>query len=255
MTLLALAGVAKADEVDAVGTLGIVHHGEWYGDATSTHADGSDAIAIIPGARIAFGTYAFIDLRLPVGYGVQPEAFALGNATAAIGLLPAHHRLTAIALRFGGPTSPRMGQGMQTALALALPRNGDPELFLPHTTSVELVADWRWRGDQSWIQAEAGIAGWWEPSPVGFVPVLRATAAGGVNVESWLDLTASFITRSYVLDDRASEDFVHTLALGAIIHDGYGEHGQITLRLEVPIDASARDENRFLVGLELRGAR
>ncbi|MFT3692005.1 MAG: hypothetical protein QM831_02605 [Kofleriaceae bacterium] len=239
-------------DVDAIGTLGIAQHSEWYGDATYTHADGSDALAIIPGARIAMGTFAFIDVRVPVGYGFQPGAFALGNATAAIGVLPEHHRLSAIALRFAGPTSPRMGDGMQTALALALPRNGDPELFLPHTTSVELVADWRWRGDKSWIQAEGGIAGWWEPSPTGFVPVLRATVAGGVQVERWLDLTASFITRSYVLDDKATEDFVHTLALGATVHD---DHGQITLRLEVPIDDSARDENRFLVGLEFRGAR
>ncbi|HEY0251044.1 MAG TPA: hypothetical protein VGC41_05930 [Kofleriaceae bacterium] len=243
---------AYADDVDAVGTLGIVRHREWYGDATYTHADGSDAVGVIAGARLAIGDVAFIDVRVPIGYGIQPSAFALGNATAAIGLLPAHHRLSAIALRFAGPTSPRMGDGMTTALALALPRNGDPELFLPHTTSAELVADWRWRGDTSWLQAEAGIAGWWEPSPIGFLPVLRATAAGGVQVERWLDLTASFITRSFVLDRDATEDFVHTLALGAIVHD---DRGQITLRLEVPIDDSARDSNRFLVGLEFRGAR
>ena len=39
-------------------------------------------------------------------------------------------------------------------------------------------------------------------------------------------------------------------AWAIVAHD---DRGQVTLRLEVPIDDSARNVNRFVVGLELRG--
>jgi hypothetical protein len=238
------------DTVDGIGVLGIVRHAELYGDATYEHADGSDAIALVPGARIAIGDVAFLEGRIPLGYGLQPGALALGNVTVALGLLPAHQRLVALALRVAGPTSPRLGDGMTTAIALAAPRLADPELFLPHTSSAELVADWRWRGDTTWVQAELGLAGWWEPSPTRYLTVLRATAAGGVHVDRHLELTASFVTRSFLLTDKKTENFVHSLMLGVVAHD---DRGQVTLRLEVPIDDSARNVNRFVVGLEFRG--
>ena len=65
-TLLA-ARTAHADDhgpdaVDGIGVLGIARHAELYGDATYEHADGSDAIALVPGARIAIG-----DARVPRG--------------------------------------------------------------------------------------------------------------------------------------------------------------------------------------------
>jgi hypothetical protein len=252
---LLVARTAHADDhgpdvVDGIGVLGVVRHAELYGDATYEHADGSDAIALVPGARIAIGDVAFLEGRIPLGYGLQPGALALGNVTVALGLLPAHQRLVALALRVAGPTSPRLGDGMTTAIALAAPRLADPELFLPHTTSAELVADWRWRGDATWVQAEVGIAGWWEPSPTRYLTVLRATAAGGVHVDRHLELTASFVTRSFLLTDKKTENFVHSLMLGVVAHD---DRGQVTLRLEVPIDDSARNVNRFVVGLEFRG--
>ena len=137
---------------------------------------------------------------------------------------------------------------MTTASALAAPRLADPELWLAHTTSAELVADWRWRGDATWVQAEVGLAGWWQLS--GYSTVARASVAGGVRVAPWLDLSASFVTRSYVFTHNPGEEFVHSLMLGMIAHNA---RGQLALRLEVPIDASARNSNRFVVGLELRG--
>jgi hypothetical protein len=237
--------------VDAIGMLGIAHHAEWFADATYEHADGSDAIALVPGARIAIGEIGFLEARIPLGYGLQPSALALGNATVAVGILPAHERLVGLAFRLAGPTSPRLGDGQMTALALAQPRLAEPELFLPHTTSTELVADWRWRGDATWVQAEAGLAGWWEPSPTGYLTVIRASLAGGVKVDPRLDLTASFVTRSYLLTDKKTENFVHSLMLGIAVHD---TRYQATLRLEVPIDDSARNVNRFVVGLEVRAA-
>jgi len=233
-------------DVDAIGTLGIARHTELFGDATYEHADNSDAIALVPGGRLAIGDLGFVEGRVPLGYGLQPGAFAFGNVTLAGGLLPTHHRLVALALRISAPTSPSTGDGMMSVLALSAPRLADPELFLSHTTSAEVVADWRWRGDSSWVQVETGAAGWWQPGD--FLPVLRATAAGGVHVEHWLELTASFVTRVRI--EHAPEHFVHSLMLGIVAHDS---HGQATLRLEVPIDASARDVNRFVVGLELRG--
>lgn len=237
-------------DVDGLGVLAIARHADLFADATYEHADGSDAIGLAPGARIRVGAIGFLEGTLPLAYGFQPGAPALGNVTVGGGLLPREMRLVGIALRIAAPTSPELGNGMTAVAALATPRIADPELYLPHTTSAELVADWRWRGDASWVQAEVGAAGWWQPSAK-WLPVLRATAAGGVHVEPWLDLTASFVTRSFVLaSDHQPENFVHTLMLGLIGHD---ERGQIAIRLEVPVDDRARNANRFVVGLEFRG--
>jgi hypothetical protein len=85
---------------------------------------------------------------------------------------------------------------------------------------------------------------------VKWLPVLRGTVAGGVHVERWLDLTASFVTRSFVLASDQPESFVHSLMLGMI---GRTARGQVAVRLEVPVDDRARDANRFVVGLEFRG--
>jgi hypothetical protein len=235
--------------IDGVGVLAIARHADLFVNTTYEHADGSDAIALVPGARIRVGAIGFLEGELPVGYGFQPGAAVLGNVTVGGGLLPLDSRLAGIALRIAAPTSPTLGAGMTTAAALATPRIADPELFLPHTTSVELVADWRWRGDASWVQAELGVAGWWQPSPAKFLPVLRATVAGGVHVERWLDLTASFVTRVFAASEQP-ENFVHSLMLGMI---GRSARGQVTIRLEVPVDDRARNANRFVVGLEFRG--
>ena len=237
-------------DLDGIGILAIARHADVFADATYEHADGSDAIALAPGARIRVGAIGFLEGELPLGYGFQPGAGALGNVTVGGGLLPLDSHLVGLALRIAGPTSPKLGNGMATVAALATPRIADPELFLPHTTSAELVADWRWRGDASWVQAEVGVAGWWQPSPLKFLPVLRATAAGGVHVAPWLDLTASFVTRSFVLASDQPENFVHSLMLGMI---GRTSRGQVAIRLEVPVDDRARNANRFVVGLELRG--
>jgi hypothetical protein len=236
-------------DVDGIGVLAIARHADLFADATYEHADGSDAIGLAAGARIHVGAIGFLEGELPIGYGVQPGAAALGNVMVGGGLLPIESRLVGLALRIAAPTSPTLGNGMTTVAALATPRIADPELFLPHTTSAELVADWRWRGDASWVQAELGVAGWWQPSTK-FLPVLRATAAGGVHVEPWLDLTASFVTRSFVLARDQPENFVHSLILGMI---GRSSRGQVAIRLEVPVDDHARDANRFVVGLEFRG--
>ncbi|MEP6864636.1 MAG: hypothetical protein ABJE66_28705 [Deltaproteobacteria bacterium] len=236
--------------IDGIGVLAIARHADLFVDATYEHADGSDALSLTPGARIRVGAIGFLEGELPVGYGFQPGAAVLGNVMVGGGVLPLESRLVGIALRIAAPTSPTLGAGMTTASALATPRIADPELFLPHTTSAEIVADWRWRGDSSWVQAELGVAGWWQPSPAKFLPVLRATAAGGVHVESWLDLTASFVTRSFVLASDQPESFVHSLMLGMI---GRTPRGQVAVRLEVPVDDRAREANRFVVGLEFRG--
>lgn len=245
---LLVAREARAEDVDGLGVLAIDSPKELFVDAAFEHADGADEVALVPGARIRIGTVGFLEGRLPVGYGIQPGEAVLGNVMTGLGILPRDHRLVGLAVRFTAPSSPRLGDGMTTVAALAAPRLADPELFLPHTTSAELVADWRWRGDTSWVQAEGGVAGWWQPSPLGFATVLRASAAGGVRVEPWLDLAASFVTRVYV-EDRP-EHFVHSLLLGIVAHDA---RGQIAIRLEVPIDDRARDANRFLAGLEFRG--
>jgi hypothetical protein len=235
-------------DVDGFGVLAIARAQEAAVDATFTHEDGRDALAVVPRVRLAIGAHAFFEGQLPVGWGKQANAFALGNVTVSGGLLPATSRLVAIALRISAPTSPSVGAGMMTAAALATPRIADPELFLVHTTAAELVADWRWRGDASWVQVETGAAAWWTPAE--YETVLRASVAGGVRVDTWLDLSASFVTRSFLLVRHAPEDFVHALTLGIIAHH---RRGQLAVRLEVPIDAAARDDNRFLVGLELRG--
>ncbi|MEO8548469.1 MAG: hypothetical protein ABI678_00775, partial [Kofleriaceae bacterium] len=178
---LLVAREARA-EVDGLGVLAIESPQELFGDVAFELADGADAVALVPGARIRIGTLGFLEGRLPVGYGIQPGAAVLGNVMVGIGLLPREARLVGLALRFTGPTSPRVGDGMTTVAALAAPRLADPEVFLAHTTSAELVADWRWRGATSWVQVEGGVAGWWQPGPLGFTTVLRVTAAGGVQV-------------------------------------------------------------------------
>src|SRR5262249_22753733 len=80
--------------------------------------------------------------------------------------------------------------------SLAAPRVGDPELFLAGVTSVEALADGKlalggWR-----LQAELGVAGRWELEHHSLA-VLRGTLAAGVRVAPFLDVGASFVTRSY----------------------------------------------------------
>jgi hypothetical protein len=236
------ADVASRPDVDGIGVLAIVHAQGGVVDASFAYADASETGALAAGARLAIGEHAFVEGTVPVGTG--GGATALGNVEIAGGLLPADGRLVGLAVRVAAATSPSLGAGMATSAALAAPRNADPELWLPHASSAELVADWRWRGRTSWVQLEAGIAGWWLPAR--YETVLRATVAGGIAVSSWLDLTASFVTRSFLLARNTPEEFVHTLALGLIGHTG---GRQLALRLEVPIDASARNADRFLVGL------
>lgn len=235
-------------DVDGIGVLAIARGQELFVDGSFAYADGSDAAALAAGARLRVGSTGFVEGTLPVGWQHQSNALALGNVMIGGGFLPTSGRLVGIALRIAVPTSPSLGTGLATATALAAPRNTDPEQWLPHATTVELVADWRWRGDATWVQAEVGLAGWWMLAR--YETVVRATAAGGVRIAPGLDLTASFVTRSYLLARNPGEEFVHSLVLGMIGHD---TRGQLALRLEVPIDASARNDNRFLVGLELRG--
>jgi hypothetical protein len=238
----------EVHDVDGVGVLAIARHQELFVDGSFAYADGSEAAAIAAGARLRVGQIGFVEGTLPIGWQHQSNAPALGNVMIGGGFLPESGRLVGIALRLAVPTSPSLGTGLATATALAAPRNTDPELWLPHATTAELVADWRWRGDATWVQAEVGLAGWWMLAR--YETVVRATAAGGVRVAPWLDLTASFVTRSYVLARNPGEEFVHSLVLGIV---SYNARGQLAVRLEVPIDASARNDNRYLVGLELRG--
>lgn len=235
-------------DVDGLGVLAVARGQELFVDGSFAYADGSDAAALAAGARLRVGRTGFVEGTLPVGWQLQSGAFALGNVMVGGGFLPASGRLVGIAVRVAAATSPNLGTGLQTATALAAPRLADPELWLAHSTSAELVADWRWRGDTTWLQAEAGVAGWWTLER--YETVVRASFAGGVRVAPWLDLTASFVTRSYVLARNPGEEFVHSLMLGIVSHN---TRGQLALRLEVPIDNSARTDNRFLVGLELRG--
>jgi len=213
------------------------------------HAIGSDTVALIAGARMAVGRGGFLDVMLPIGLETPDSAATLGNATLRAGYLPRGSRLAAIALRVSAPTSPAVGAGARTANEIAVPRVADGELFLPDTTSVELLADLRWSHPTWWLQAEAGAAAWWQPERR-VDGVMRLSFAGGVPVESWLELTASLVTRSFLLAHGAPENFTHTFALGIVTHNC---RGQLALRLEVPIDKSARDDDRFVVGLELRG--
>jgi hypothetical protein len=228
-----------------VGVLALTRSGV-FGDVDYVNADASAGIALRAGGRIAVGRTGFLEGELPIGFH---EQWILGNVTVRAGVLPRGRWLAAAALRISAPTTPTVGAGLAATTALAAPRIVDPELFVSHLTSIELVADWRWPQEITWLQLETGVAGWWRPDqPAGAVQ--RASIAGGVRVESWLDLTASFVTRSFVLVHDSREDFVHSLILGIIAHQ---RRGQIALRLEVPIDKSARDANRFLVGLEARG--
>jgi hypothetical protein len=123
---------------------------------------------------------------------------------------------------------------------------------MPHTTSAELVADWRWRGDAWWLQVEGGAAEWWQPEPPGtndYTTVLRATLAAGVHVAPWLDATASFVTRLLVVSRDSSDNFIHGGLVGLVAH---ARGGDAALRVELPIDQAARDAHAILVGLELR---
>jgi hypothetical protein len=225
-----------------------LRHEAGFVDTTFEHADGADAVAMVPGARLAVTRAAFLEGEVPLGWLHQGGNLALGNVTIAAGLLPRVGRLAAISVRIAAPTAPELGPGMMTAGALAKPRIVDPELFEPHQTSAELLADWRWRGAAWWLQVESGIAANWPTT--GYQTVLRASFAGGLQVAPWLDLAATFATRSFLLAHNARENFVHTLILGIVAHV---PRGQLALRLEVPIDTAARDANEFVVGVELRG--
>ncbi len=244
---------AHAEQTSGLDVLPLDHAGA-TAEGEFEHADGSNTIALIGGARVALGRSGFVDLMLPVGLNAPANAATLGNATARIGYLFADAftggiRLAALAVRVSAPTSPAVGDGAQTAAALALPRVADGELFLPDTASAELLADWRWSRPTWWLQAEGGAAAWSQPAHA-TDGVLRLSFAGGVPVEPWLELTASLVNRSFLLAHGAPENFTHTFALGIVAHNC---RGQLALRLEVPVDRAARADDRFVVGLELRG--
>ena len=236
--VICLAGTARADRATALDALPL--DGEALLAIDVEHADASDGVAVIPAARLGFGERGFLALALPAGWQRQPGTTVIGNATGTLGFAtPA----LAIAVRFAAPTAPSLGDAGRAALALALPRVADPELFLPATTSLELVADRRWDRAATWLQLEAGLMARWQTDAEA---VARATIAGGIAVETWLDLTASFVTRATF--HPGTEHFVHSLALGAVLH---GSAGQVAVRIDVPIDDSARHDNRFVAGLAL----
>jgi hypothetical protein len=211
-------------------------------DGAVEHVGHDDDVALVATGRLNLGALAFVETMLPLAYDHALRATAAGNAMFGAGLLPAADRIVGVELRVAVPTSPRAGDGMTAVAADAAPRVADPELFLAHTTSVELVADWRWRTSTSWLQAEAGVGGWWHLT--GYETVLRATLAGGVAITPWLDATASFVTRSFVLASDSPDDFVHAVMLGVV---GHLRRGELTVRVELPLDGG------YLVGLELRG--
>jgi hypothetical protein len=217
-------------------------------DTDVEHATNSDAVALRLGGRLVIGDRGFLEGEAPIGWQRQANAATLGNVTFRAGVLRLGPRLAALWVRGSAPTAPEVGTGQTVAAALAAPRVADPELFLPHTSSFEGLADWRWQREASWLQLETGIAGRWRPQTNGEA-VLRASVAGGVRVASWLDLAASFVTRSFVLVRDAKEDYVHALIFAIVVHR---RCQQLAVRLEVPIDTSARDAERFLVGVELR---
>lgn len=240
VALLLLGGTASADHANALDEIGLT--GVARVQADYEHADGSDGVAVIPALRLSFGKgeqQGFLTLALPAGW-VRQSTTVLGDAMAQLGTRIGAQSI--IALRFTAPTAPSIGDPGKAALALALPRVSDPELFLPDATSLELVADHRWDRATTWLQLEAGAMVRWDPDAEA---VARFTAAGGIAVEDWLDLTASFVTRTTFHPD--SEHFVHSLVLGAIVHSPCV--GQIAVRIDVPIDDSARTHNRFVAGV------
>jgi hypothetical protein len=212
------------------------------------HGTGNDAADAIAGARFTLAGGGFLDGIVPVVWDRQQAAFALGNVGVRGGLALPSLGLAALSLRVEVPTAPSVGGGMATALAAGVPRVADGELFLPGTTSIELMGDWRWDRPAWWLQAEAGIEAIWQADTPSRT-VLRATVAGGVPLTPWLELAASFVTRSDLLDHDPPEDFVHTLALGVIAHTPRGDLG---VRVEVPVDASARMDNRFVAAISWR---
>jgi hypothetical protein len=247
--------VVRVPDVDALGTMSIRHAAGISGgiDLALAHALGEtvvDAYAATPSARVELLPGVAFDATLPVAYGNR--AAVLGNAMIGAAWLPANSRLVGLELRVAAPTSPTAGGGALVDTTVAAPRVADPELYMPHTTSVELVADWRWRGDAWWLQVEGGAAEWWQPEPPGtndYTTVLRATLAAGVHVAPWLDATASFVTRLLVVSRDSSDNFIHGGLVGLVAH---GHRADAALRVELPIDRAARDAHAIVVGLELR---
>jgi hypothetical protein len=245
----------RSPDVDALGTMSIRHVASISAgiDLAFAHALGEtviDAYAATPSARVELVPGFAFDAVLPIAYGDRSPA--LGNAMIGAAWLPATKRLVGIELRVAAPTSPTAGGGALADTTVAAPRVADPELYMPHTTSAEFVADWRWRGDVWWLQVEGGAAEWWQPEPAGtndYTTVLRATLAGGLHVGPWLDLTASFVTRLLVVSRDSSDNFIHGGLVGVVVH---GRRGDAALRVELPIDRAARDAHAVLVGLELR---
>jgi hypothetical protein len=252
LAVAAISASASHAGADAIGLVALDESAATL-DADYEHSNHRDGVAILPGARIAIGDGGFIDGEVPFGWVDQLGKAVLGNITATAGYhdspIQPSPQLVALALRVSAPTGSTDGPGATVMSALANPRVGDPEPLLPGVTSVEVLADWRWSSDGWWMQLEAGAAGRWKPQ-VPFVPVLRVSIAGAIRLEPWLDLTASFITRSFMLASDPAEDFVHTLALAAVTDLGCT---RIALRLEVPVDHSARIDDRFVVGVEVRG--
>jgi hypothetical protein len=230
----------RPPDVDALGTMSIRHASGISGgiDLAFAHALGEtviDAYAATPSARVELLPGLAFDAVLPVG-----------NAMIGAAWLPANKRLVGIELRVAAPTSPTNGNGALVDTTVAAPRVADPELYMPHTTSAEFVADWRWRGDLWWLQVEGGAAEWWQPEPPGtndYTTVLRATLAGGLHLGPWLDLTASFVTRLLVVSRDSSDNFIHGGLVGVVVH---GRRGDVAVRAEI------RDEHTILVGLTVR---
>jgi hypothetical protein len=233
----------RSPDVDGIGVMSIRRGTFADADVSIAHELEGNVAELVPGARWSVAPDAFVDLALPLAYQHATGETALGNAMLGVGYLPADDRMVGIELRVAAPTSP----SNSSALAeLAPAQVAQRERVLPHTTSAELVADWRWRGDDSawWLQPEAGLAGWWQP--IGYTTVARATLAGGARVLPWLELTASFVTRLSIVSRDSSTNFVHSVLVGAVLY------GALALRAEVPVDGAARDDHRVVIGLELR---
>jgi hypothetical protein len=249
LVALVIPAVAHADAVGLVHTDGSAA----TIDADFEHSNHRDGIVVLPGARLDVGDHGFVDGVVPFGWVDQLPHAVLGNLTVTAGYrvatMTASPSLVALALRASAPTGSTDGPGATVMNALANPRVGDPEPLLPGVTSVEVLADWRWASDAWWLQVEAGAQGRWKVQTP-FVPVLRVSIAGALRLEPWLDVTASFITRSFMLANDPPEDFVHSLVLGAVTDLC---RARVALRLEVPVDHSARIDSRFVVGLEVRG--
>lgn len=243
------AGTAYADAI------GLVHlDGSAAGlDADYEHSNHRDGVVLIPAARLTIGEHGFLEGNVAFGWVDQLAHAALGNVTAMGGYRVVESsdspRLAALALRVTAPSGATDGPGGAVMAALAAPRVSDPETLLPNVTSVELLGDWRWSSDRWWLQLEGGAEGRYKPHNK-VVPVLRVSVAGALRLEPWLDLTASFITRSFMLADSPVEDFVHVLVFGAVTDL---DRSRIAVRIEVPVDHSARIDGRYIVGLEVRG--